>query len=90
VHGPGERGGRGLAAAYAVVLAAASVLFAFLAGLGSGDDVGLIVRGLVISGLSGVAAVALALRALRRPVLSPLLALGLLPAAIQVVVLAVG
>ena len=85
---PGERGGRSLAAVYAVLLTAGAVFFAVLAGLGSGHDVWLIARGLLISALSGVAAAGCALQALRRPLLSPLLALGLLPAVVQVVVLA--
>jgi hypothetical protein len=90
MQGRRDRGqGWGLTAFYAVLLAAASVLFAYLAGLGSGDDAWLIARGLLISVLTGVAAVACALWVLGRPVLSPALALGLLPAVVQVVVLAV-
>jgi hypothetical protein len=93
VAGRGERGdGRRLAAVYAVLLGVASAGFAVLAGLGgppgNADDVWLIARGLLISVLSGLAAVACMLRAVRRPVLAPALALGLLPAAVEVVWLA--
>ena len=94
MQGRGERGtGRLLVAVYAVLLGVASVLFALLAGVaGEPGDAGnawLITRGLLFSAASGVAAVACGLRAARRPVLAPALALGLLPVVAELLWLAI-
>lgn len=69
-------------ALYAAVLALVAVGFALLAvASGSSGDAWLIGRGLFFSALSGIGAVACALRAAGRPAESWLLAIGLAPAA---------
>jgi len=81
-----------LVALYAGVLAAVAVGLALLAGWsGPPEDAAgywLIGRGLFLSAVAGIAAVACALKAARQPVRPLLLTLGLLPAAGQVLWLA--
>jgi hypothetical protein len=77
-----------LVALYAGALLALAVGLALLAGWNGppedGDGVWLIGRGLFLSALFGVAGVACALKAARRPIRPWLLTLGLLPALAQV------
>jgi hypothetical protein len=77
---------------YAGALAVVAVGLALLAGWnGPPEDAGgfwLVGRGLFLSALFGVAGVACALKAARRPVRPRLLTLGLLPALAQVLWLA--
>ena len=73
-----------LTAVYAGVLGLLAIGFALLAGAsGVAGDAWLIARGLLFSGISGVAAVALGLRVAGRPVRSLLLPVGLVPAAVE-------
>jgi hypothetical protein len=82
-------GGAVLTALYAAVLGVAAVGFALLAGAsGIAGDAWLIGRGLFFSAVTGVAAVALAFRAAGRPVRARLLAIGLVPVALQLLRLA--
>ena len=81
---------RVLIVVYAAVLGLVAIGFALLAGAsGAEGDAWLIGRGLFFSAVSGVAAVALALRVADRPVRSWLLAVGLVPAVAQLLVIAV-
>jgi hypothetical protein len=67
---------------YSAVLALTAIGFALLlVASGSSADAWLIGRGLFLSAVSGIAAVACALRAAGRPAGSWLLAIGLAPAA---------
>ena len=77
---------RVLVAVYAAVLGLVAVGFALLAGTsGSSGDAWLVGRGLILSAVAGIAAVACGLRSAGRPVRPALLLLGLLPAAIEAV-----
>ncbi len=79
-------------AVYAAVLGAVAVGLALLAGSSGpptdGAGVWLVGRGLFLSAISGIAAVACGLRAADRPVRLPLLTLGLLPALAEMLWLA--
>jgi hypothetical protein len=75
---------RVLTAVYAAVLGLVAIGFALLAGVsGDAGDAWLIGRGLFLSAVSGIAAVALASRLAGRPVWSWLLTIGLVPAAVE-------
>jgi hypothetical protein len=81
---------RVLTAAYAAVLGLVAIGFVLLVAASSAaGDAWLIGRGLFLSSLSGVAAVALALRSAGRPVRPWLLTIGLVPAAVELLWLAV-
>jgi hypothetical protein len=88
---PDDSHGRVLAALFALALGSGSLLYAFLAGSGGPPRtsawLGGTVAGLGVSAFCGVAAMACLLKALARRARLPLLALGLLPAAVQGVVL---
>jgi hypothetical protein len=81
-----------MTAVYSAVLGAVAVGLALLAGSSGppadGEAVWLVGRGLFLSAVSGVAAVACAFRAAGRPVRLALLPLGLLPALVEMAWLA--